>query len=123
MQVSWVRDKELYYSNSSSQSIIIFLCLFHELQFPYSNAKKSRYYPHMQCIALQERSLQLRESESFIIDIKHGCRLFQRETFFFYYTRLSVHLIWIPSISSKAVQYTNILKKIVRNKSSQCLCL
>lgn len=73
---------------------------------------------------LQERYLEVREPESFIMGGKHDYPLLQRKIL-----SLSFKAVRKPVFtpdgktisSSKAFYYTNILEKIIQNKGSQCL--
>lgn len=93
---SWVRVKGHLITCNSSSNQCQHLCWF-----PTRQDK----HPHMQ---LQERNPDLREPKSFMTAVHMPDPLLWRETL---------------SLSSKAVHYTNILAKMVHNKSSQCLCL
>lgn len=58
-------------------------------------------------VAPAQETCELREPESFIMGSKYACLWLWRETQY---------------LSSKSVQYTNILGKVVCNKGSQRLC-
>lgn len=80
-------------------------------QFSEANStvwcEEGRWYLYTKWYALQKGNPELRVPKSFPLGSKPTCPLLQREKLLLY---------------SKSICYTNVLKKTVWNKSTQCLC-
>lgn len=76
---------------------------------------------------LRDSKLRKPQSDGLRADVPNLCSLLQRYLYDLYYSGRRTNLSSVSeatlSLSSKAVCYTNLLEKIVQNKSYQCLPL
>ena len=81
---SWVGDKNLYCSSYRIVRDSAFFVFIPWAPIPKNNAKRARWYPHMQWIMLQVRNLEPMEPDSFINDGVCVCSLLWRGDSFFF---------------------------------------